>query len=455
MKVSVSRVVVPAVASVALAVVAPVAASSARTDAGAPSHATSDTTLTPAVIHTGKAPTGYQVTFRYDDPSATRVQIKGEWYFGNPYQLAKLAGTSTTDVVQTPGRLPSQWQQGDIPMPYPNSTAANWPVIDMTEIGHSGVWTYTTPLPSGIFSYGFFVNCSDPTQATCTQVVDPNNPPWNPSGTGVDTISMTRRSQVYVPPDPKFRTQDLSWQAPNPRRGSLADVTYPAPTSLTPAGHNFLGVYTPPGYDPHRAQPYPTLYMLAPDDEVAWTTQGALANILDNFIDDGEIQPMILVSVNLRGFPASSDSSVGASNLIDNVIPFVAAHYNVSTSASQRALGSLGNAGSVVHQMLYNHTGEFGYYGAWAFSAGQAFTLPAAADLTAGQIAALRKVSILIGGGYEDPWHYFHASEIATLTSVGVPVHPDFVLSGHDWYTWRIIAKDFITRVAFFPPPAG
>jgi enterochelin esterase-like enzyme len=195
--------------------------------------------------------------------------------------------------------------------------------------------------------------------------------------------------------------------------------------------------------------------MLAPDDEVAWTTQGALNNILDNLIDDGEIQPMILVSVNLRGFPASSDSSVGADNLIDNVIPFVEAHYNVSTSASQRALGSLGNAGSVVHQMLYNHTSEFGYYGAWAFSAGQAFTLPAAADLTADQIAALRKVSILIGGGYEDPWHSFHASEIATLTSVGVPVHPDFVLGGHDWYTWRIIAKDFITRVAFFPPPAG
>ena len=30
---------------------------------------------TPMVKHTGTAPTGYEVTFRYNDASATRVQI--------------------------------------------------------------------------------------------------------------------------------------------------------------------------------------------------------------------------------------------------------------------------------------------------------------------------------------------------------------------------------------------
>lgn len=411
--------------------------------------------LAPEVIKTDRPPTGYEVRFRYYDPTATRVQIKGEWYFGNPYQLSALSGPSTTDVVQTPGILPSQWQPGDIPMPYPNSTAANWPVVDMTEIGHSGVWTYTTPLPSGVFTYGFFVNCTDPTQATCTQLIDPSNPPWNQSGTGVDTNATSRRSHVYVPSDPKFHTQDLSWQAPNRQPGALADLTYAAPTSTSPAGHNFLSVYTPPGYDPRRTQPYPTLYMLAPDDEVAWTTQGDLNNILDNLIDDGEIQPMVLVSVNLNGFPASSDSSVADANLIDQVIPYVEAHYNVSTSGSQRAVGGLGFAGSVVNSLLFDHTNEFGYYGAFGFSETGPFGLPTAASLTPSQIAALKSVSILIGGGYQDPHHWYHETEIGLLSSVGVPVFPDFVNSGHDWYSWRINAKDFLTRVAFFPRPAG
>ncbi|WP_433473839.1 hypothetical protein ACQPZP_34310 [Spirillospora sp. CA-142024] len=140
-------------------------------------------------------------------------------------------------------------------MAYPNSTAANWPVVDMTK--HGDVWTYTTPLPSGVFSYGFYVNCAGPKQVGCSEVVDPSNPPWNVKRTGVEG-SVEPVSQVYVPSDPRFRTQDLSWQAPNSRHGSLTDITYTAPTSQTPAGHNHLGVYTPPGYDPKRAQPYPT-----------------------------------------------------------------------------------------------------------------------------------------------------------------------------------------------------
>jgi enterochelin esterase-like enzyme len=41
------------------------------------------------------------------------------------------------------------------------------------------------------------------------------------------------------------------------------------------------------------------------------------------------------------------------------------------------------------------------------------------------------------------------------VSGAGVPVLPDFVTSGHDWYSWRINVKDFLTRVAFFPPMAG
>jgi hypothetical protein len=39
------------------------------------------------------------------------------------------------------------------------------------------MWTYTTPLPSGVFGYGFFVNCTDPKQAGCTELADPGNAP--------------------------------------------------------------------------------------------------------------------------------------------------------------------------------------------------------------------------------------------------------------------------------------
>src|SRR5215471_20275810 len=157
----------------------------------------------PEVRHTGSAPTGYEVTFRYYDPTATTVQIRGEWFFSGA------AGTTTTS---SQGLLPGQWQPGDFPIAFPNQgPAPNWPVAQMTLDKATGVWSYATPLPSGTFTYGFYVNCASPAPglAGCTELSDPSNPPWNTSG------SVEPDSQVYVPSDPRFGTLDLSWQAPN------------------------------------------------------------------------------------------------------------------------------------------------------------------------------------------------------------------------------------------------
>ena len=135
----------------------------------------------------------------YYDPTATTVQIRGEWFFSSP------ADTSTSS---SQGLLPSQWQPGDFPIAYPNQgPAPNWPVAQMTLDKATGVWSYTTPLPSGTFTYGFYVNCTSPPPglAGCTELSDPSNPPWDTSG------SVEADSEVYVPSDPR-------WLQPAPAR---------------------------------------------------------------------------------------------------------------------------------------------------------------------------------------------------------------------------------------------
>ena len=112
----------------------------------------------PEVTHTGKGPTGYTVTFRYANPTAKKVQIKGEWYFARPSELPQIAATPDHPVVEGQGLLPTDWRPGDFPLQRPNSTGPNFPVADMTK-GKDGVWTYTTPLPSGVFTYSFRVDC--------------------------------------------------------------------------------------------------------------------------------------------------------------------------------------------------------------------------------------------------------------------------------------------------------
>ena len=110
------------------------------------------TNLAPKVVKTNTAPTGYEVTFRYYDPTATSVRLRGEWFFSSP------GSTTTTSSL---GLLPSQWAPGDFPIANPNSGAApNWPVASMTEDQATGVWSYTTPMPSGTYTYGFYVNCT-------------------------------------------------------------------------------------------------------------------------------------------------------------------------------------------------------------------------------------------------------------------------------------------------------
>ncbi|MFF7331440.1 alpha/beta hydrolase-fold protein [Streptomyces sp. NPDC008150] len=418
------------------------------------SSASAQSSLAPKVTHTGTGPTGYTVTFRYKAPKAKSVRIEGEWYFANPYRLSALAGTAT-ETVATPGTLPAQWKPGDIPIGSPNSSAANWPVVSMKQDRRTGVWSYTVPLPSGTFNYGFYVDCATSDQSGCTEVADPANPAWNVKN-GKVTGSVEPVSQVYVPSDPKFGTVDESWQAPAAKHGTLADVTYPAPASVTPAGKNYLAVYTPPGYDPKRAKAYPTVYLNSGgSNELDWSTQGSVGNILDNLIDTGEIQPMVVVMPNTTGFGDSTTYDTFDANVVNSVIPYVEKHYHVSTAASQRAIGGLGYGASIANSFLFDDTAEFGYYGVLSPGLHGNYVLPTADQLTDDQVAALKKVQILVGGGWQDPSHYYHASEVATLNQVGVPVLPDYTNGGHEWYAWRVGIKDFLTKVAFFPPLAG
>src|SRR6266702_2614871 len=66
----------------------------------------------PEVTHTGKAPTGYTVTFRYWNPKAKR---EGEWYFARPSTMSWATPTPGYPTLVGPGLLPKDWQPGDFP----------------------------------------------------------------------------------------------------------------------------------------------------------------------------------------------------------------------------------------------------------------------------------------------------------------------------------------------------
>lgn len=396
--------------------------------------------LPPMVRRTpNQGPTGYTVTFRYQDPTATRVQIKGEWLFNTP------AGAKSVS--------PEQW--------VPGSYYSGAVVADMESRG-AGLWTYTTPLPSGVFSYSFYVNCNDPKQAGCTQISDPSNPPWNEQS-GVVQGSIERTSQVYVPSDPRYGTVDYSWLGPTlGAAGKLTSVIYPSPTHVAaPVGQNYTVVYTPAGYDPSRATPYPTLYLShgGGGNEVDWSTQGALPNIMDNLIFTGQIQPMVVVMINYNGFGLNNGQpgwvAPVANDIITNLIPFIEANYNVSKQAAGRAFAGLSYGGTVAQTLLWDYTSAFGYYG--LFSPGPG----APTAISPEQAATFGTVGIFVGGGYQEPLAFSGmtgprtnaVTAVKVLSDAGIAVVPDFMNGTHSWYVWRTLLKDFLTHTAFWTLP--
>ena len=59
--------------------------------------------FSPVTVHTGRPPTGYEVTFRYYDPSATRVQLRGEWFFSNAANTTTRKAAGDTGPTSVPG----------------------------------------------------------------------------------------------------------------------------------------------------------------------------------------------------------------------------------------------------------------------------------------------------------------------------------------------------------------
>ena len=418
---------------------AALAAVAATLATAAPALAQAPAVVSPQVTHTGTAPTGYTVTFRVYDPTATSMRIRGEWFF---------SGVSDTTTTTSAGRTPAQWKLGDFPIANPNNgAAANWPVADMTLDQATGIWSYTTPMPSGTYTYGYYRNCTAaaPNLPGCTEISDPSNPPFN-TVNGVTTGAVEPTSQVYVPADPAFGTKDLSQEAPNAVHGTVTDLTYADPESTNPVGQHYVAVYTPPGYDPHRTLPYPTLYIShgAGGVEADWFTQGVANRIIDNLLAQGKMQPAVVVSTNFNGLP--NGNAGYQADVLNRVIPFIEANFNVSHRAADRAFAGLSAGGSRANQLIFNATTSFGYFATWSIGTGGA---PPAGDARYANPDLKKLLGLVVGGGRFDSITVSKATLEGYLTTNGVPFTDDTIDGGHEWYTWRQLLHDYAGTVAF------
>ncbi len=83
-------------------------------------------------------------------------------------------------------------------------------------------------------------------------------------------------------------------------------------------------IYTPPDYDTNATARYPVLYLLHGwgENELGWTFQGHVDQIMDNLIAAGKAKPMLIVMDNLNAVKPGEDGTIyNARGVLTQAVP--------------------------------------------------------------------------------------------------------------------------------------
>jgi enterochelin esterase family protein len=228
-----------------------------------------------------------------------------------------------------------------------------------------GVWSVTTaPLAPALHMYGLTVDG--------VGVLDPLNP-------GIDPGLAYKSNTVWVKGPEK-----QPWDETGVPHGVLHHHVYhTAAAQGLPDGLEDYYVYTPPGYDPSAAAPYPVLYLLHGWSALAngWIDDGQANVILDNLIAQGRAKPMVVVmplgygdwTFVTGGFGTWSHEEKVTRNmdlfsktLLSEILPQVEAGYRVSRDRDGRAIAGLSMGGGQSLVIGLGHPEVFGWVGGFS-----------------------------------------------------------------------------------------
>lgn len=306
--------------------------------------------------------------------------------------------------------------------------------IPMTK-GANGVWEVTvdTPEPE-IYTYNFIVDG--------VAVNDAQNYMVQRDGTRYLNMLLVpgERSENYFETD---------------KRGTVSYVWY---DSALLGINRRMTVYTPYGYEANPKKKYPVLYLLhgGGGDEEAWTSMGRAAQILDNLIQKGLAEPMIVVMPN--GNPnQQAAATMGLENtvldrndpkfanayvtsLVKEIVPFVEKNYRAIPKSSARAIAGLSMGGGHTTSATILFPGVFDYI--CPLSCGIRESDHLDADLQGIKKAGYKLYWIGVG---KDDTGAYNGSKILdeALTRNGME-HTLYVSDdAHVWKNWRLYLNTF------------
>ncbi|HJV77452.1 MAG TPA: alpha/beta hydrolase-fold protein [Paludibacter sp.] len=161
--------------------------------------------------------------------------------------------------------------------------------------------------------------------------------------------------------------------------GTIMPVQY---DSKTLSARREMLVYTPPGYTPDKK--YPVIYLLHGLNSGAgqWPYWVHADYVIDNLIAEGKIKPVIMVFPNcntnvtvVNPKPDEQEERTGGykgygisfeNDLLNDIIPYIEAHYSVYADRKHRTLAGLSMGGGQSLNIGLSHINTFAYVGGFS-----------------------------------------------------------------------------------------
>ena len=228
----------------------------------------------------------------------------------------------------------------------------------------TGNYEISVPMVSGGHYYYYVIQYTLNGEADSVQTDDPANPSGprrNEENSDSETSDITH-SIVYGHWDPEKQSLSPNLDYMNPYDGKRGTVQY-VEYAGTISEHQDLGIYLPAGYDADREEPYRVIYLThgMGGNETYWFTQPQASNIMDHIVAEDPGQEAIIVAMDNTLY--NWDYYQIGLNVTERIIPYIEAHYNVSTDPQDRAFAGFSMGAMTSTYMAFHYADEFGYFG--------------------------------------------------------------------------------------------
>lgn len=374
------------------------------------------------VVADPASPTGYTVTFVYENDKAAKVDLVGTFNFyksGGKY--AAIPEKAYTPYEFEPGMFRANSND------YPST-------LPMTRLEGTNLWTISLPLPSGHFLYNYSVDG--------VRTPDPLNPPMASTAQSGHKSGLSTVDVPYADVQGGSTNFDFLLPRTDEQVGQLVYADYTDINGDTRP----LAIYLPYGYDANRAEGYPVLYLAhgGGGSEIEWFASGCTDHIFDNLIAEGKVEPTIAVTMynseygkNPDGTTASNRMAIIARNVVDAILPYMEANFNVIAAPEGRAFAGLSFGGMTTTNVYARYADRFGYFGVFSGT-------DSSVQLGNVETEKLSSPTIMVGNGCYDFGREDYL--IAQLRNLGIAYDEYIVNGGHDWTVWQVLVRIFATE---------